>query len=174
MRNPFLLINEQDVKELSIVGDNLDAKYIAPSIVAVQDVYLEPIIGSGVIVKLGQLIEADEIDLPENAIYKTLLTEYVQPYLLNKVISEIMVQVFAKIRNAGVVQWNDSNQTSNSINDVNYLRKHYDDIALVYSQRMTDFLCKNRTQIPEYRCTTEAGKVGVGGDESNNYCAIHF
>lgn len=176
MRNNFLLINESDIKQLSVVADNLDSKYISPSIVAVQDVYFEPLIGSRLIKKMGELIENGTMDDPENNAYKILLSEYVQPYLINKTVAEIMVQSYAKIRNAGVVQFNDTNQNSNSLEEVNFLRKHYDDIALTYSARLTDFLYKNRQAIPEYVCTcpTEGGMVKAGGSQSNNFCSIHF
>lgn len=176
MRNNFLLINETDIKGFSVVGNNLDSKYIAPSIIAVQDVYLEPMIGSRLIQKLGELIENGDIELPDFAIYKELLDTYIQPYLLNKTISEIQIQIFSKIRNAGVVQYTDTNQTTLQIQDLNYMRKHYDDIALVYSDRMTDFLKKNRNAIPEYQpcACSNGGDVNAGGDEANNFCSIHF
>ncbi len=176
MRNNYLLINETDIKDLTVVADNLDSKYIAPSIVAVQDVHLEPIIGSRLIEKLGLLIKDSALDNPGNEMYKELLEEYIQPYMINKTVSEIMVQSYAKIRNAGVVQFNDTNQISNGIEDVNFLRRHYDDIASTYSNRLTDFLWKNRDSIPEYscQCPTEAGGVNPGGSQSNNYCSIHF
>ena len=176
MRNNFLLINETDIKAFSVIADNLDSKYITPSIIAVQDVHLEPMIGSKLITKLGILIENEALDVEGNEIYKELLEEYVQPYLLNKTVSEIMVQSYAKVRNAGIVQFNDTNQTSNSIEDVNFLRRHYDDIAITYGTRMSDFLWKNRNIIPEYTCDcpTEGGEVNPQGSEAQNYSSIHF
>jgi hypothetical protein len=176
MRNNFLLINETDIKAFSVVADNLDSKYIAPAIIAVQDVHLEPMIGSKLIEKLGILIQNEALDEAGNELYKELLEEYVQPYMLNKCVAEIMIQSYAKIRNAGIVQFNDTNQTSNSIEDVNFLRRHYDDIASTYADRLNDYLWKNRKNIPEYSCMcpTEPGNVNPGGKQANNYCSIHI
>lgn len=172
MRNNVLFIDESTIKNLSVVGDNLDAKYIAPSIVAVQDVYLEPLIGSKLFQKIADIITNGTLtDHPE---IKTLLDEYIQPYLLNKTISEICVQIFAKIRNAGVAQFTDTNQSNVNIENVNYLRKHYDDLALVYGNRLVDFLNKNRTTFPDYTFTTNGGDVNPQGEQGQNYCNIHF
>ena len=176
MRNNYLLINETDIKAFSVVADNLDSKYIQPAIIAVQDTALEPMIGSKLITKLGTLVEAEAIDEQGNEIYKELLEEYVQPYLLNKTVSEIMVQSYAKVRNAGVVQFNDTNQTTTAIQDVNFLRNHYDGIASTYALRLSDYLWKNRKNIPEYtcECPTQPGEVNPGGKQSNDYCNIHI
>lgn len=168
------MINEAEIKQNSVVGDNLDAKYIAPSIVAVQDVYLEPIIGSRLIQRLGEMVTDGTID-DAPAIYKTLLDEYIQPYLLNKVISEICVQIFAKIRNSGVVKFTDTQQNNIDLADNNYIRKHYEDLALVYGERLVDYLNKNRQSIPEYNAVCPAGgDVNPSGEQGQNYCSIHF
>lgn len=174
MRNDFLLINETEIKQNSVVGDNLDAKYIAPCIVAVQDVYLEPLIGSKLLQRLGAMI--DENTIEENPIYKELLNTYIQPFLLNKVVSEICVQIFAKIRNAGVVKFTDSQQNNMDLQGVNFIRKHYEDLALVYGERMIEFLNKNRRSIPEYNavCPLNGGDVNPSGKDGQNYCTIHF
>ena len=176
MRNNFLLINETDIKAFSVVADNLDSKYIAPAIIAVQDVHLEHMIGSKLIEKLGILIQNEALDEAGNELYKELLEEYVQPYMLNKCVAEIMIQSYAKIRNAGIVQFNDTNQTSNSIEDVNFLRNHYDGIASTYAVRLSVYLWKNRKNIPEYtcECPTQPGEVNPGGKQSNDYCNIHI
>lgn len=174
MRNDFLLINETDIKQNSVVGDNLDAKYIAPCIVAVQDAYLENLIGSRLIQKLGAMIADGTIATTPD--YKNLLETYIQPYLKNKTISEICVQIFAKIRNAGMAQFTDTNQNNVSLENVNYLRKHYDDLALVYGNRMIDYLNKNRSLFPEYNCVcpVDGGDVNPSGKQGQNYCSIHF
>lgn len=167
------MINEAEIKQNSVVGDNLDAKYIAPSIVAVQDVYLEPLIGSKLLHRLGAMIEDDTLD--ENPIYKELLNTYIQPFLLNKVISEICVQIFAKIRNSGVVKFTDTQQNNIDLADNNYIRKHYEDLALVYGNRMIEFLNCNRQSIPEYNAVCPAGgDVNPSGEQGQNYCSIHF
>lgn len=172
MRNNVLFIDETTIKNLSVVGDNLDAKYIAPSIVAVQDVYLEPLIGTKLLQKIADVISNDTMS--DNPQIKTLLDEYIQPYLLNKTVSEICVQIFAKIRNAGVAQFTDTNQNNVNLENVNYLRKHYDDLALVYGNRMIDYLNKNRSLYPDYKCTTDGGNVNPQGEQGQNYCNIHF
>ena len=169
MRNNFLLINETEIKRNSVVGDNLDAKYIAPCIVAVQDVYLEPLIGSRLIKKLGAMIEDGTIE--ETPIYKELLNTYIQPFLLNKVVS----QIFAKIRNAGIAQFTDAQQNNTDLSGVNFIRKHYEDLALVYGERMIEFLNKNRSVIPEYNFVCPlGGEVNPSGKQGQNYCTIHF
>lgn len=176
MRNNTLLIDEAYIKAYSIVSDNLDSKYLQPSIIEAQDIYLEPLIGSQLMNKLSDLVTSEDIEKEENELYKYLLDKFVQPFLLNKVCSIVQFSVFAKIRNAGVMQYNDTQENSVNIENVNFMRKHFEDNAKFYAERMTDYLIGHRQQFPEWNCKCSNWKEGdVPSDPQRiNTCNIHI
>lgn len=149
-----LLIDEEYVKAYSTVSANMDAKYIQPAITTAQVVYLQELIGTKLAVKLCQLVEENLIGNQEYVAYKDLLDGYIQPYLLALVNSELYVSNYAKLRNAGNMQYLDTNQTNISMKDVQYLKKHYDDQADFLAKRVIDYIVCNRKQYPEFTCAT--------------------
>ena len=145
-----LLISETTLKKYTVVNDNVDACYITPSIQKAQDMGLQPIIGTALLRKVCSLIPND-ILLPENSVYKKLLSEYITPYLCNKATAELQWALFAKIRNNGIVTSQDNQTQQISIADCEYLRKKYEYDADFYAQRMTDFLYANSKDYPEWK-----------------------
>ena len=77
--NNILLISEQTLKADSLINDNVDNQYILPAITLAQDTGLQPLIGTKLFQKLQKLVNDSEIGLAANAIYKTLLDDYVTP-----------------------------------------------------------------------------------------------
>lgn len=147
--NTVLLISETTLKRYTVVNENVDAAYITPAIIKSQDIGLQPLIGSVLYKKLCDLMPTD-ISSTANAAYKTLVDDYVTPYLLNKVTAELQWSLFAKLRNNGIVTSQDQQTQQVSISDCEYLRKKYEYDADFYGKRMTDYLKANSTDYPEY------------------------
>lgn len=135
------LISEDYIKSESTIDNNVSGKYIQQAIKLAQDIALQEIIGT----KLYNYIQ-DNISTLESP-YIELLEEYIQPYLLYKVLSEIIIPITYKISNFGLVNTNDENE---SVSDqVDKLRTYYDNKANVYKKRLQDYCIANRTNIPE-------------------------
>ena len=144
-----LLISETTLKKQTAINANVNAEYIVPSIRKAQDIGLQPLIGTVLYKKLCALVE-DGINNPDNAPYKLLLDEYITPYLCNKVMAELQVVLFAKVRNEGVVTSQDQQTQQLSISECEYVRKKYEYDADFYGNRMTDYLHANSNTYPEY------------------------
>lgn len=145
-----LLISETALKRYTVLNDNVDAAYITPSIIKAQDIGLQPLIGTVLYKKLCSLMP-DDINQQANAKYKTLIDDYVTPYLCNKVLEEIQWALFAKLRNNGIVTSQDQQTQQLSISDCEYLRKKYQYDADFYGKRLTDYLHANASRYPEYK-----------------------
>lgn len=145
MRNVFF-ISEKTLKGESFINDNVDPMYISPAIKTAQEIGLEPIIGTKLYNKLCDLIEGGQVE----GEYKTLLDEYIKPYLIYKVMAEIQVPLTYKQRNSGITKTNNENEVNTELKDANYMADYYDKKANFYAIRMSDFL--NYSNIPEYTC----------------------
>lgn len=151
-----LLISETALKQYTVINDNVDACYITPAIKKAQDMGLQPLIGTALYKKLCDLVTpignppTMPIDNPANAAYKILLDDYVRTYLQDRTAVELVWNLFAKIRNNGIVTSNDQQTQQMSIGDCEYLRKKLDYDATFYANRMTQYLCANAALFPEY------------------------
>lgn len=141
-----MLISEKTLKSCSLINDNVDAMYIYPSIHFAQNA-LKEIIGSCLYDKIVEMVFAGEVEEP----YKHLLDEYITPYLINKVTSEIQVPIAYKVRNQGVIQVNGENTQSVSMKDVQYLESYYNNKANYYANRLSAYLIDNTSIFPEYK-----------------------
>lgn len=147
------LISESTLKAYTVIGDNVDPAYINPSIVKAQDIGLQPLIGSVLYRALCDMVPI--VTEP----YKTLLDEYITPYLCNKVAAEIQWALFAKLRNNGIVTSQDQQTQQVGISECEYLRKKYEYDADFYGKRLTDYLRANASQFPEYGQRTTCADI---------------
>lgn len=83
-------------------------------------------------------------------LYRELLTEYIQPVLVNAVMSDLVLQLTYKFRNMGTVQTTDTNLVLPSLKDLQYIREDYNLKAQFYMNRLSDFLEKNCTRFKDY------------------------
>lgn len=166
MNRKVLLISEDTIKEQSSVSNNLFGKNIAPSIVYAQEMGLIPIIGECLYDKLCGLVEDGSITDILFTAYKDLLDNYIQPYLLNKTICEIIPSVNYKIANLGAIVSNDEHVVNLSQKDIDLLITTYQERADFYTKRLQDFIKNNKQAFPEIVCN--CGNMQPNLDSSEN------
>lgn len=150
MSNKVLLISESTIKSNSIIADNCDGMYLTPVIQLAQDQRLQPLIGTPLYDKLRELIATNQIEQEHNIRYKELLDDYIEPFLLWAVTSEIQIPIHWKIRNAGIVLNNDQHFESSYMNNDHYLKEYFADKMNFYGFRLSDYLIANSNDYPEY------------------------
>ena len=148
--NKVFLINENTLKNETILNDNVGAEYIMPAIETSQDIYLQQLIGTMLLDKLYNLIDTNTINNDENAHYKTLIDDYITNYLKYKVLSEITIPLAYKYRNAGIVQNAGEHYNNSQMKDAVLVQNHYELRANFYAQRLTQYLNANADLFPEY------------------------
>lgn len=147
----ILLISEETLKEMSLIGDNVESQFILPAIELAQEQGLQTIIGTKLLRKLQTLVDDGSITAETNSKYKELLDDYITIYLSYQVMSEIQIPLSYKMRNSGLIQNQDDKQITLSLKDVMFIKQFYDDKALWFSKRLSDYLCANSTLYPEYK-----------------------
>ena len=148
------LIDSDYVKEYSTVSENMEEKYIKPCIVTAQTQDLQQLIGTALSVRLCELLDSQTIYDDENAVYRDLLFDYVQPYLLYCTQAELLVSNMAKLRNSGNMQYLDTNQQNINTTDVKYLVEHYRNQSTFAGNRVVDFCRCNASNLPEWKMCT--------------------
>lgn len=142
-----LLINPQYIKQYSTVGDNVDDCYLVPAIIDSQLIGLQPIIGTMLYDSLCEMVDTNTM----TAECKALVDNFITPYLLNKVQAYLLMNLYAKQRNAGVVTYLDTNQQNLDIASVKYIKAEFESKATFYANRMVDYLHANSKLFPEYQ-----------------------
>lgn len=105
-----LLISETFVREVLGISENVAGQYIRPSIREAQDIALRNILGDALLSKLKAIVEAGEMDNPENAAYKAL-ADSERYFLAYSAGVGIAQRVTYKVANAGVVKTPDERVT---------------------------------------------------------------
>lgn len=150
MKQKILLISEETLKSYTLINDNLDGKYLLPSIQLAQEIDLENLIGECLLTKLTDLAGSGDIWLDEWVDYKTLLDDYITPYLCWQVMSTIQPSINYKLSNSGVIGNDDTNKSRIDFKNSQLLEQQYKNNANAFAIKMKNYLCANVNKFPEY------------------------
>lgn len=154
MKN-ILLTNENIIKSVTNIFDNINGNYLLPSIKLSQDIDLENVIGTELLRKLQSDVANNRFEDK----YKTLLDDYVVPFLNYSTIVRLIPTVAFKITNAGIVKTDDEKMTSVSAVEVDKLEAEYRHIADVYKNRLQRYLLANHNEFPELSASLTVDKI---------------
>ena len=144
------LISEEILKSEGLIDDNLYGGLLKPAIQLAQDKGLQPLIGGPLYDAICDMVASDTIKDRENNKYKYLLDEYIIPYLLFQTLAECAVPISWKFKNQGLIESNTEWVTRPSMKDFQYIVQKYENDAVFYGNRLTDYLTANSSDYPEY------------------------
>ncbi len=152
MSENILLISDTIIKSRTAIHGNIDPKLIYPDIKVAQDMYILPILGSGLFKKLQDLISAGTISDPANVTYKTILDKYLIDALIYYTLSELPTTISYQFWNKGVVRKQGENTELPSMSDLLDLSNKYRDRAEFYSNRMRMYVIDqaSKGKVPEF------------------------
>lgn len=148
MKKEVLLTNEDYVRGVTLIDNNLQSKFILSAIREAQEVGLQEITGSILLNKLKDMVADGSIADSGNTSYKELIEES-QLYLAYKTVSNLCLIINVKISNGGLQQTSDENLTVLNINDTFVLQKHYEDKSDFFAKRLQKYLLQNYDKYPE-------------------------
>lgn len=143
------------------MDENVDEKYIRVSIEIAQQLWMEPIIGSGIYSELQTQINAGTL----TALNTTLLTSYIQPAMEYWTLHELVEPMTYKFQNKNVAKKNSDNSNPIDLDEVVHLKNKFKNIAEYRTERIRLYLIENSTDYPLY------DNPGTGADTihpSNN------
>lgn len=144
-----LLISEKYVKTQSNIQDNVWGDFLTPAIREAQDIELQPIIGRPLYKKI--LKEVEEKNVEER--FKTLIEDWIQPYLLYQTIVSLIPIIGTKLGNIGTVISNDEHVQNISSSERENLEYRYRYLADHYKSELQKYLLANKDLYPELTST---------------------
>lgn len=139
-------ISVQDIKQSSYVDENVDEKTILNSIREAQDLYILPLIGTGIYNQLVTQITNNTVTTLNN----TLLRTYIFPALKNYTLATALPMLNWKITNKAVMKKDGENSQSSDFETINKLIDIFFDKAESYTERAIKYLEANNTDYPLY------------------------
>lgn len=144
------LISEAQLREYTDIDNNVDTALIKNGIREAQDIILQPIIGTLLYDKIISLIDAGTITDSANAVYKTLLDDYIQNVLIYAAYFYVLDSIYLRSRNNGLLT-PDGGENSSAVDRsmYNVKRTAVKNKMEFYSQLLTDYIIEEESSYPE-------------------------
>jgi hypothetical protein len=152
MTRTVYFIDEEYLKENSIISLNIDSSLINVAIITAQDIKIQPLLGTKLYDKIKELLPTD-ISLTENKFYYELFYDYIVPLTLHWTTFECLLNLKFKLTNKSVSEQYSDNSTSAELGDIKFLRENISNKAEFYGQRLIDYLHENYDEFDEYTDT---------------------
>lgn len=110
--NKTLLTSEKYIKGITPIDENMAGSYLLDAVLVAQEEDLQTVIGTAMLRKLQSLVEDGTIAETDNAAYKELLDDYIQPYLAYDSVVRLLPCTENKIVNMGVMRAYDEKLTN--------------------------------------------------------------
>ncbi len=144
-----LFISPENIYERTQVHSNIDSKMIVPVIKVCQDMYILPILGTDLYVRLQEGIEGDNLTADE----VTLLKNYIRDCLIYYVVSKLPDTLSYQFWSKGVLRkTNEGSETANSTELID-LKNEYKNWAEFYGTRLMQYLIEEANgsnKFPQY------------------------
>ena len=133
------LISESYIKKYSNLDDNVWGEYLTPAIWEAQEMGLQSIIGTSLYSDI-----LDKVSSGDKTTYKELIENYIQSYLMYKVISNLVPIIGVKLANLGTVISNDEHVQNLTKAERGNLQQYYQQRADFYCRRLQEYLINNK------------------------------
>ena len=141
------LLSTDDLRKKGLIHVNTDTKLLSRAIQLVQDMEIQPILGSPLFRALLTRVRNNDW----NADYRELMDDYVVPALVASVDAQIVVIGTNKITNKGTGRTTDDNFNPNNTADNSLYKDRLESFADFYKRRLVGFLCDdNGEKYTEY------------------------
>ena len=162
-----LLISETKLKAFTNINKNVDMDVLKAEVQIAQDIDLQTILGTLFYQHLLDQVSATGNTFSNDE--KTLVDDYVQPYLIQTAYFNAIPQIMYRTMNNGITSGTMENASAVDIETMKYLRSIQKQRADFYSQRLLDYLLMGRGQnlFPQYN--TASTIDGMIPDRTQKY-----
>ena len=161
-----LFITTDDLRRKSIIGGAVDADKFIQFIEVAQDIHIQNYLGTKLYNKISTLIVNDTIDDSGNAVYKTLLNDYLTPMLIWFAQSDYYMFASYQVSNGGVFRHRSESSETPSMQEIKSLVDSSRDKAEFYVRRFLDYMDNNNNSYPEYN---DVNEDGMYPDKNENF-----
>lgn len=139
-----LFVSSATIKKFGVLENNVDDKLISQTILMVQDIQLQQILGSDLYNEICTQINASTLSVAN----QTLLDEYIRDFIINATISEGAIVFNYRFSNKGVVTQNSENQQPVTQRELELIEQKWGRMAEFYAKRLSGYLTQNSASYP--------------------------
>ena len=164
-----LLISETKLKAFTNINKNVDMDLLKAEVQIASDIDLQSILGTKFYNHLCSQVTSTGNTFNEDE--KTLVNDYIQPYLIQQAYFQAIPHLMYRTMNRGIVEGTMENAASVDIETMKYLRSIQKQRADYYMTRLQDYLLigKGANKFPDYVTTsTQDGQLPMRSEKYNN------
>jgi len=139
-----LFVSTATIKKYGVIENNVDDKLIAQTIIMVQDLQLQQILGSDLYNEIADQINASTL----TTLNQTLLDDYIRDFIINATIADGAIIFNYRFSNKGVVTQNSDNQQPVSQRELELIEQKWGRMAEFYGKRLSGYLSEFNTSYP--------------------------
>lgn len=139
-----LFVSTATIKKYGVIENNVDDKLIAQTIIMVQDIQLQQILGSDLYNEIADQINASTL----TSLNQTLLDDYIRDFIINATIADGAIIFNYRFSNKGVVTQNSDNQQPVSQRELELIEQKWGRMAEFYGKRLSGYLAENSNTYP--------------------------
>jgi len=149
MNNTVYLLSTKELKQYSVINENVDDSLLHNAILEAQQIELQQILGSCLYERIIGLVSDDEIQNEPD--YKKLLDDYCRKIIVYAATQRAVIYLHYKMMNKGVTAQNSDNSNPIDLNELQFLMDHIKNDLEFFSKRLQDYLKQNEDLYPEYK-----------------------
>jgi hypothetical protein len=139
-----LFVSTATIKKYGVIENNVDYKLIAQTIIMVQDLQLQQILGSDLYNEIADQINASTL----TGLNQTLLDDYIRDFIINATIADGAIIFNYRFSNKGIVTQNSDNQQPVSQRELELIEQKWGRMAEFYGKRLSGYLMEFNTSYP--------------------------
>lgn len=129
------MISLKTLKDSYMLDDNIEDKYVIPSIIKAQDFIIRKVLGVNKYNQLISDIESDSVNSND-----MILLEYIEPVIAYYTLSEVIFATAYKLKNAPNYQ---DNPNTDRFEELVRVSKKYANDSQAYEQILREYICDN-------------------------------
>lgn len=152
-----ILISEQQIKDTTPIGGNVDTAKLLPAIKTVQNSNIKQILGSELYEKLQQDYEDDTL----SGDYEDLLYDYIQPMIIHQGTAYYLTYGAYQFGNKGAYKASSETSTSLTKDEVDYVVKSQEKLYQMYKKEFYIWIKdKNIIEYKENKVSKTTKRIG--------------
>jgi hypothetical protein len=163
-----LLVSAKKIKAFTEVNENVDEILLLSNIQIAQDLGLQGLLGTRFYNQILTNAQNNTLTNPQ----RTLLEDYIQPYLLWRATWEALPTLYMRVMNKSVIVGSTEQGQPVGSKDLNYLRNIHENRFSFYAQRLMDYIKNNPSDFPEYFQFTSTD--GMAPAKENYYSGLYI
>tara|TARA_R110001632_G_scaffold178379_3_gene298126 strand:+ start:4220 stop:4732 length:513 start_codon:yes stop_codon:yes gene_type:complete len=151
-----LFISREDLVRNTLISGSLDIDKFIQFINIAQVIHVQNFTGTKLYDAISNMIINNTLTVADNPNYLKLVTDYLQPMLIQYAMVEYLPFAAYTVGNGGV--YKHTSETSVSVDklEVDYLIEKSRKLADYYTERFTDYMIYNQNLFPEYTTNNQS------------------